>query len=91
MKSAVASVAYLGLSLSSAARGLALLVAAGLVHEIHVVVQPFIGAAAVRPFEGLNARTKLVLLEARPFHQAQCCFATGLRPNACSRPENLTR
>lgn len=43
------------------------LAAAGFVHEFHVVVQPFIGAAAMRPFEGLNMRKSLALLEARPF------------------------
>jgi dihydrofolate reductase len=43
------------------------LVAAGLVHELHVAVQPFIGAAAMRPFEGLHARKSLAFLEARPF------------------------
>lgn len=42
------------------------LAAAGLVHQLHVVVQPFIGAAATRAFEGLNVRKSLALLEARP-------------------------
>jgi dihydrofolate reductase len=42
------------------------LVAAGLVHEIHVVAQPFIGAPAVRAL-GLSMQKKLALLEARPF------------------------
>ena len=43
------------------------LAAAGLVHEIHVLTQPFIGATAMRAFEGLNVRKNLALLEARPF------------------------
>ena len=43
------------------------LVAAGLVHEIHVVAQPFIGASPVRAFEGLGGRRKLALLEVRSF------------------------
>jgi dihydrofolate reductase len=43
------------------------LAAAGLVHEIHVVAQPFIGPAHVRAFQDLDARKKLALVEARPF------------------------
>jgi dihydrofolate reductase len=43
------------------------LVGAGLVHEIHVVLQPFIGTAPKRAFETLTTTKKLVLLDARPF------------------------
>jgi dihydrofolate reductase len=43
------------------------LVAAGLVHEVHVVAQPFIGPSPVLAFQGLDARKKLALIEARPF------------------------
>lgn len=43
------------------------LASAGLVHEIHVVVQPFIGVQAKRAFGGLVVRKSLSLLEARPF------------------------
>lgn len=43
------------------------LIAAGLVQELHVVVQPFIGQAAVRAFEGLESRKQLTRLEVRPF------------------------
>ena len=39
----------------------------GLVNEIHVVVQPFVGPAKMRPFDGLGAQKSLTLLEARPF------------------------
>jgi dihydrofolate reductase len=43
------------------------LAAAGHVHEMHMVAQPFIGGAALRAFDGLGVRKKLALLEARPF------------------------
>ena len=43
------------------------LVAAGLVDEIHLVMQPYLGLVPVRAFEGLSSRTNLSLLEARPF------------------------
>ncbi len=41
--------------------------AAGLVHEIHVITRPFIGATSMRAFEGLIVRRNLALLEARAF------------------------
>jgi dihydrofolate reductase len=43
------------------------LASAGLVHEIHLVVQPFIGATERRAFADFDTRKSLALLEARPF------------------------
>ena len=43
------------------------LAAARLIHEIHVVAQPFIGPSPVRAFQELGARTRLLFMEARPF------------------------
>lgn len=39
----------------------------GLIDELHVVVQPFIGMASMRAFEPLHDRKQLALLEARRF------------------------
>ena len=43
------------------------LAAVGLVHEIHILVQPFVGATTRRAFAGLSIRKGLTLLEARSF------------------------
>ncbi len=53
------------------------LAAAGLVNEIHVVVQPFIGVAGRRAFEGLNARKNLAFLETRPFRSGAVLLRYG--------------
>ena len=43
------------------------LAAARLIHEIHVVAQPFIGPSPVRAFQEPGARRRLLFMEARPF------------------------
>jgi dihydrofolate reductase len=43
------------------------LVAADLVDELHVLMQPYLGAVTVRPFDGLTVKKRLSLLEARGF------------------------
>jgi len=55
------------------------LAAAGLVSEMHVVAQPFIGGAAVRAFEGLSTRKQLALLEARPFRSGAVLLRYGIQ------------
>ncbi|MCM3900661.1 MAG: dihydrofolate reductase family protein [Pyrinomonadaceae bacterium] len=54
------------------------LAAAGLIQEIHVLAQPFIGAAAVRVFASLNSRKNLALLEARPFQSGVVLLRYGV-------------
>lgn len=53
------------------------LAAAGLVHELHVVIQPYIGPAALRGFDGLKARKDLKLLECRPFQSGAALLRYG--------------
>ena len=53
------------------------LIAQGLVHEIHVVIQPFIGAATARAFEPLDNRKKLALIDARPFRSGAMLLRYG--------------
>jgi len=43
------------------------LMSAGLVNEVHVVAQPFIGVVGSWAFKGLQTRQRLALIEARPF------------------------
>jgi dihydrofolate reductase len=43
------------------------LAAAGLVDELHLVLQPFIGVQQPRAYEGMQARKALSLLESRAF------------------------
>jgi len=53
------------------------LAAAGLVDELHVLVQPLIGTAGKRAFDGLDARKDLVFLEARPFRSGAVLLRYG--------------
>ena len=54
------------------------LLAAGLVHEIHVLLQPLIGTTAPAAFERLPGRKGLVLIDARPFRSGVVLLRYGI-------------